>query len=236
MIPENFVDTEITAYGTILPRGGLIVDGGNTDYRKTLKHAEELSLKGIDLIDVGTSGGILGLTNGFSLMVGGSEPGYARVKELLDIMAAPNGATGHVGPTGTGHYVKMIHNGIEYGVMQALAEGYALLNNGPIQPIPLAEVARIWQNGSIIESTLNNLALDVLTENATLDDVDGYVADSGEGRWTLETAHTAEVQLPALEAALAVRKQSQSGQVSYATKLLAALRNKFGGHAINKQA
>jgi 6-phosphogluconate dehydrogenase len=140
-----------------------------------------------------------------------------------------------MGPNGYGHYVKMVHNGIEYGVMQALAEGYHLLKAGPLPNIPVQDAAEVWQHGSIVESTLNRLMSEILHENPNLDGIDGYVADSGEGRWTLDAAHATNIKMPALEDALNVRVASQNGDVSYATQLLAALRNKFGGHAINSQ-
>lgn len=234
MIPSKFTASEIETLGDLLPKGATIIDGGNTSYEQTIKQAEMLQQKGIELVDIGTSGGILGLRNGFSLMVGGTKSNYEHLTPALDALVRPNGAHAYMGPTGYGHYVKMIHNGIEYGVMEALAEGYRLLHEGPLPNIPLANVASVWQKGSIIESTLNELIYEILRDDPSLKGVDGYVADSGEGLWTLQTAKKAGIAMPAEKDALLVRRASQRGQVTYATKLLAALRNKFGGHAINK--
>lgn len=234
MIPSDFVEAEIQEYSRILPPGSLVIDGGNSDFRMTIKRAVELAEKKTDLVDIGTSGGVRGLKNGFSLMVGGSPENYAKVQPLLEILAMPSGSYGHMGPTGSGHYVKMIHNGVEYGMMQSLAEGYNLLKTGPVQPVDLKEVARIWQHGSIVESTLNELIAEIMSEDSDLSDIEGYVADSGEGRWTLETAKQSNVPMPALEQSLEVRVRSQQGQIDYSTKLLAAIRNKFGGHSVEK--
>jgi 6-phosphogluconate dehydrogenase len=234
MIPADYTQQEIEAFAAILPAGSTLIDGGNTNYNQTISHAQLLNEKGSDFVDIGTSGGIMGLTNGFCLMVGGPRPRYEQISSLLDVLVVPNGAHAYMGPSGYGHYVKMVHNGIEYGVMQALAEGYHLLKSGPLHDIPIQDAAEVWQHGSIVESTLNRLMSEILHENANLDGIDGYVADSGEGRWTLEAANASSVKMPVLEDAIAVRVASQNGEVSYATQLLAALRNKFGGHAINK--
>lgn len=234
MIPSDLTSAEINIFSELLQHGATIIDGGNTNFEETLHHAQLLQNKSINFIDIGTSGGVMGLENGFSLMVGGSNESYQHITPALDVLARPNGAHVHMGPTGYGHYVKMIHNGIEYGVMQAIAEGYELLNSGPLPNIDLANVAEVWQKGSIIESTLNKLVAEVMYENPTLSGVQGFVADSGEGQWTLETAEKAGVKMPVLKNSLMVRRESQQGQVSYSTQLLAALRNKFGGHSINK--
>lgn len=234
MIPSQFTTQEVQHFSELLPPHSVLIDGGNTNYQETLQHSELLQQKDIELVDIGTSGGVLGLKNGFSLMVGGEKTTYLRIAPALDALVQPNGAHAYMGPTGYGHYVKMVHNGIEYGVMQALAEGYQLLKDGPMPNIPLENVSEVWQKGSIIESTLNRLIEEIMQENPNLDGVDGYVADSGEGQWTLEAAEQAKINMPALKNALMVRRASQSGDTSYATQLLAALRNKFGGHAINK--
>lgn len=234
MIPADYTQQEIEAFANILPAGSTLIDGGNTNYNQTISHAQLLSEKGSDLVDIGTSGGIMGSANGFCLMIGGPRNRYDQISPLLDVLVAPNGAHAYMGPSGYGHYVKMVHNGIEYGVMQALAEGYHLLKAGPLANIPVQDAAEVWQHGSIVESTLNRLMSEILHENPNLDGIDGYVADSGEGRWTLDAAHAANINMPTLEDALAVRVASQNGDVSYTTQLLAALRNKFGGHAINR--
>lgn len=234
MIPSDFVEDEIQEYSKLLPKGSLLVDGGNSDFRLTIRRAGELASKQIDFVDVGTSGGIRGLSNGFSLMVGGNQDSYNKIQPLLEILSLPNGSFGHIGPVGSGHYVKMVHNGVEYGMMQSLAEGYNLLKVGPVQPVNLKEVSRIWQHGSIVESGLNKLIVEILAEDAELTGIEGYVADSGEGRWTLETAKQSGISMPALQKALEVRIKSQQGEVDYSTKLLAQMRNKFGGHSVEK--
>lgn len=234
MIPADFVKSEIEQFKEILPTGAVMIDGGNTNYEGTMYHAGLIAEKGIELVDIGTSGGVMGLENGFCLMIGGTHENFERISPALDALVAPAGSYSYMGPTGYGHYVKMIHNGIEYGVMQALAEGYHLLKEGPLEGISLPAVAEVWQHGSIIESTLNKLVSEIMNENSELIGIDGYVADSGEGRWTLDAARAKDIPMPTLEDALRVRIESQNGNVSYATQLLAAMRNKFGGHAINK--
>lgn len=234
MIPSDYVTGEIEQFAQLLPAGAVLIDGGNTNYQATMHHGQLLAEKGIELVDIGTSGGVMGLENGFSLMIGGTYENYQKIQPALDALALPSGIYGYMGPTGYGHYVKMVHNGVEYGVMQALAEGYHLLKQGPLEGIPLPAVAEVWQHGSIIESTLNRLVLEIMNENPELTGIDGYVADSGEGRWTLEAAQSKNIAMPTLEDAIRVRTESQQGNVSYATQLLAAMRNKFGGHAINK--
>jgi 6-phosphogluconate dehydrogenase len=235
MIPSDYIQQEVEAFAGILPAGSTLIDGGNTNYNQTIQHSQSINEKGSDFVDIGTSGGIMGLANGFCLMVGGPRNRYDQISPLLDVLVSPHGAHAYMGPNGYGHYVKMVHNGIEYGVMQALAEGYHLLKAGPLPNIPVQDAAEVWQHGSIVESTLNRLMSEILHENPNLDGIDGYVADSGEGRWTLDAAHATNIKMPALEDALNVRVASQNGDVSYATQLLAALRNKFGGHAINSQ-
>lgn len=234
MIPSDFVEPEINALSKLLPSGSLVVDGGNSDFRLTQKRAAVLEGEGIRFLDVGTSGGILGLEHGFSMMIGGTTEDYERIRPVLDALAMPHGGHSRMGAVSSGHYVKMIHNGIEYGMMQSLAEGYQLLREGPIQNIDLRKVSIVWQKGSVIESTLNKLAGEVFEADSSLDDIDGYVAESGEGKWTLEVAKDANVDMPALEQAIRVRRDSQQGATNYATKILAALRNKFGGHSMER--
>lgn len=234
MIPHQFVSKSIEELSQMLPDGSIIIDGGNSHYVDTLKHAEILSLKGIELIDVGTSGGIHGLSHGFSMMVGGPHEAVMRIDPILQSLAQENGY-GHVGKTGSGHYTKMVHNGIEYGAMQALAEGYRLIKEGPFEQVDLAKLAGIWQHGSINESFLNGLVEKMLTVDPEFEGVDGYVKESGEARWTLEAAQELGIETPVIQAAFDVRLASQQGQINYATKFLARLRNEFGGHAINKE-
>jgi 6-phosphogluconate dehydrogenase len=234
MIPSQFVDTEIDALLNIAPSGTVLIDGGNSDYRLTKARAERAALKGIYLVDVGTSGGILGMEKGFSMMVGGNSDAVTSIAPIFEALAQPNGWK-YFGPSGAGHYIKMVHNAIEYGMMESYAEGYHLLKEGPYKEINLSEVGTVWQHGSIINSLLNELTAQALAENPELDGIEGFVAESGETRWALETAKEHAIAMPVIQASFDVRIQSQQGNVSFTTKLLAAMRNKFGGHQINKQ-
>jgi 6-phosphogluconate dehydrogenase len=233
MIPADVIDSEITDWLTLLPAGSIIIDGGNSDYRTDTARAERVRASGSTLLDIGTSGGVWGYANGFSMMVGGDETAYQLLQPTLDTLAAPRGGHRHFGPNGTGHYVKMVHNAVEYGMMQSLAEGYRLLKEGPYDNIDLAKAGDIWQESSVVTSWLNDLTRQALHENPSLEGVGGVVAESGEARWTLETAQSLGIPMPAIQASFDVRLASQRGDVNFATKLLAAMRNKFGGHDIN---
>jgi 6-phosphogluconate dehydrogenase len=169
------------------------------------------------------------------MMAGGDGEAFRLVEPALQTMAKPSGAYQHFGPSGSGHYVKMVHNAIEYGMMQSLAEGYRMLEEGPCDKLDLAAAGEVWQHGSVVTSWLNELTRQALEENPTLDGIDGFVAESGEARWTLEVAKERGIPLPAIQTSFDVRLASQKGDTNFATKLLAAMRNKFGGHAINKQ-
>jgi len=169
------------------------------------------------------------------MMVGGPEDAYNLLLPVFHSLSQPNGSFNYFGPSGSGHFVKMVHNAIEYGLMESLAEGYHMLKEGPYKQIDLGKVAEVWQHGSIVESNLNGLAQQIFVENPNLDGIEGIVAESGEARWTLEAAGQLGIKMPVTQAAFDVRINSQNGQISYATKLLAALRNKFGGHSTNPQ-
>lgn len=237
MVPSSVVDAEFNAWLNVLPEGSIIVDGGNSDFRLTKQRGESAMSKSIHLVDVGVSGGVLGLVNGFSMMVGGKEEAFKTIEPILQCMAKASGGYAYFGPEyGAGHFIKMTHNAIEYGVMESLAEGYQLINDGPYKNLDLAAIGDVWQRGSVIESELNALAAKALRENPKLDGVDGYVAESGEARWSLEASKDAGVNMPAVQASFDVRVASQNGQVNFATKLLAELRNQFGGHNINKES
>jgi len=233
MIPASVIDSEIADWLTLLPTGSIIIDGGNSDYRTDAPRASKVSEGGSTLLDIGTSGGVWGYDNGFSMMAGGDEAAYQQLIPALDTLAAPHGGHRHFGPNGTGHYVKMVHNAIEYGMMQSLAEGYRMLKEGPYDAIDLAKAGDIWQESSVVTSWLNDLTRQALHENPSLDGIEGVVAESGEARWTLETAQSLGIPMPAIQASFDVRLASQQGEINFATKLLAAMRNKFGGHDIN---
>lgn len=234
MLPDSIVDAQVDEWLTLLPQGSIIIDGGNSDYRNTKRLNEKVTAAGLQLLDVGVSGGIWGYQNGFPLMCGGdSAAAFAALTPALKTLVRPGGAYYHFGPSGAGHYVKMVHNAIEYGMMESLGEGFRMLHDGPYQGINLAAAGDVWQHHSVITSWLTELSRDALTESPELDAVTGYVAESGEARWTLETARELGIDLPSIQAAFDVRLASQTGQTNFATKLVAAQRNKFGGHNLN---
>jgi len=234
MIPSNVVDAETDRFLDLLPEGSILVDGGNSDYRETVKRAQRSAARKVYFVDVGTSGGILGKEKGYSLMIGGATEAVNELSPIFDALAPADGWH-HFGEPGSGHYAKMVHNAIEYGLMEAYAEGYRLMKEGPYKNLDLAAAGKVWQHGSIIESMLNGLAADIFAENPTLSGVDGYVHESGEARWAIETAKSHGIALPAIEESFDVRIRSQHGDVNFATRTLAALRNKFGGHTINRK-
>jgi len=233
MITDSAVDEELDKWLELIPKGSIIIDGGNSDFRLTKVRADKVKAAGSILLDVGTSGGVWGYKNGFSMMVGGETEAFRIIEPVLKTLAAPSGAYQYFGPSGAGHYVKMVHNAIEYGMMQSLAEGYRMLKEGPYSELDLAAAGEVWQHGSVVTSWLNELTRQALAENPTLEGIDGVVAESGETRWTLEVAKEMSIPLPVIQVAFDVRKQSQTGETNFATKLLAAMRNKFGGHIIN---
>lgn len=234
MIPSDTVDSELESWLNLLPQNSIIIDGGNSDFRLTKTRAEKIKDKGSIMLDVGTSGGIWGYKNGFAMMAGGDKETFTKIEPVLKALAMPEGGYNHFGENGAGHYVKMIHNAIEYGMMQSLAEGYRMLKEGPYQDINLANAGEVWQHHSVITSWLNELCRDSLKENPNLEGIEGFVAESGEARWALEVAKELNIPTPAISSAFDVRLASQKGEVNFATKLLAAMRNAFGGHKINK--
>lgn len=234
MLPADIVDAQVDEWLELVPEGSILIDGGNSDYRLTQKLAEKIHGRGSVLVDIGTSGGVWGYQNGFSMMAGGDESGFRTIEPLLQVLAQPEGAYHHFGPAGSGHFVKMVHNAVEYGMMESLAEGYQILKHGPYSGLDLAAAGDVWQHHSVVTSWLNELAQASLQENPELEGIEGFVAESGEARWTLETAQAMKLPMPSIQAAFDVRLASQQGQTSFATKLLAAMRNKFGGHSLNK--
>jgi 6-phosphogluconate dehydrogenase len=234
MVPAEAVENQMAALIDLMPGGGTIIDGGNSKYTETRRRAQLAAERKVTLIDSGTSGGILGLANGFSLMVGGDKATVDRLAPVFTSLAAPSG-WGYFGPAGAGHFVKMVHNAAEYGMMESLAEAYRMLKeSGDYPNLNLAQVAGVWQHGSVVASLLNDLIGQFLRENPTLDGVDGFVNATGEAQWTLERASAVKIPLPAIQASMDVRSASQQGEVTFATKLLAAMRAKFGGHNLGK--
>ena len=217
-----------------LSAGDVLVDGGNSNYKDTMRRATLLAAKGIDLVDCGTSGGIWGLAEGYSLMVGGRPEAIAILRPALETLApAADRGWGHVGPPGAGHFVKMIHNGIEYGMMQAYAEGFEILRAKREFGLDLHQIAELWRHGSVVRSWLLDLTAAALAVDPELSDIRGWVADSGEGRWTVAEAIDQDVPAPVITLALLMRFVSRQDE-RYAAKLLAAMRNQFGGHAVLK--
>ena len=234
MVPSGEItNSTILNLSGLLDRGDIIIDGGNSYYKDTQSMADKLSEKGIDFLDVGTSGGIWGLENGYSLMVGGDSVTYSKLVPLFETLA-PSKGFGHVGPSGAGHFVKMIHNGIEYGMMQAYAEGFDLLKSKEDFNLDIQSISEIWSHGSVVRSWILELISDLLREDSSLKDVAPFVQDSGEGRWTVQESLDAEVPIPVISSALYARFYSRNKDKSFSAKLLSALRNQFGGHKIFK--
>ena len=232
MVPSGTPTEEtVNAVAQLLQAGDVIIDGGNSKYRDDLRRAPELNKKGIHYVDVGTSGGIWGLKLGYCMMIGGEEATVKYLEPILKTLAPENGWA-YMGGNGAGHYVKMIHNGIEYSMMQGYAEGFELMSKSEYN-LDLAKIADVWMHGSVIRSWLLELASGVLAQDPRLEKLKGYVQDSGEGRWTLLDALDKDVPVPTLTAALFTRFRSRQGE-SFAEKLLAGLRNAFGGHGVKR--
>jgi 6-phosphogluconate dehydrogenase len=226
------LETVVDNLAGVLSADDIIVDGGNNNYKETMARAAALEEKGIHFVDVGTSGGVWGLEQGYSMMVGGSDAAVAQIRPALETLApAADRGWGHVGPSGAGHFVKMVHNGIEYGLMQAYAEGLEILKTKEGFDLDLHQVTEIWRFGSVIRSWLLDLTAEALAEDPDLSHIRGWVDDSGTGRWTVFEAIDLDVPAPVITAALQARFVSRQEE-SYAAKLLAAMRNQFGGHAV----
>lgn len=236
MVPAGEVtESVIQSLVPLLAKGDIIIDGGNSNYKDTVRRAAELEASGLHFVDCGTSGGIWGLTEGYSLMIGGDEKVTEYLRPIFETLAPGNDlGWGRVGPAGAGHFTKMVHNGIEYGMMQAFAEGFEILKSKKEFDLDLHQVSRIWQRGSVVRSWLLDLIVNVMEEDQSLDAIEAYVADSGEGRWTVFEAIDLNVAAPVITAALQRRIRSrQAGP--YSDKLVAAMRNQFGGHAVKKK-
>lgn len=235
MLPAGAVTEEaIHQFADLLSVGDILIDGGNSNYKDTIRRATFLADKGIYFVDSGTSGGIWGLAEGYSLMVGGREEAIAALRPALEALApAADRGWAHVGPSGAGHFVKMVHNGIEYGMMQAYAEGFEILRAKQEFDLDLYQIAQLWRHGSVVRSWLLDLTANALAEDQELSDLRGWVADSGEGRWTVFEAVDLDVPAPVITLALQMRFVSRQDE-SYAAKLLAAMRNQFGGHAVKR--
>ena len=235
MVPAgDATETTIAAIADLLSPGDTVIDGGNSNYKDSVRRAAMLNGKGLAFLDAGTSGGIWGLKEGYSLMIGGDADAFARIEPIFKTLApGADKGYGHVGPAGSGHFVKMVHNGIEYGMMQAYAEGFELLRAKEDFGLDLAQVSEIWRYGSVVRSWLLDLIAAALEEDSDLEGLEAYVDDSGEGRWTVEASIELAVPTPVISSALQARFRSrQDGP--FGAKLLAAMRNQFGGHAVKR--
>ncbi len=234
MLPAEITASMIINWTKLLPKGSIIINGANYDYREEPELNEIVKAAGLSYVDIGVSGGVWGYENGFPLMCGSDEvEAYEALKPALDTLVTPGGMHYRFGTSGAGHYVKMVHNAIEYGMMQSLGEGFRMLHDGPYANLDLTAAADLWQHHSVITSWLTELSREAFAESPELDGISGYVAESGEARWTLETAKDLGIDLPAIQAAFDVRLASQTGVTNFATKVVAAQRNKFGGHNLN---
>jgi len=234
MLPSGDVTTTaLQQLAALLGAGDIVVEGGNSNYKQSMERATMLRYKGIQMLDVGVSGGIWGEANGFNLMAGGDETAFQALAPIMKALAPKDGVQ-RVGPSGAGHFAKMVHNGIEYGMMQAIAEGYELMQAKHEFSIDLAELSKLWMNGSVVRSWLLELAGRALKEDTNLDWVEPYVEDSGEGRWTVQEGIDLSVPLPVITLSLQMRFRSRQND-SFSARLLAALRNQFGGHKIHSK-
>ena len=235
MVPAGkIVESTIADLRKLLERDDVVIDGGNSNYKDTVRRSAQLAEQGLHYVDCGTSGGVWGLDEGYSLMVGGEESAVERLRPIFEALApTKDRGWGRVGASGAGHFTKMVHNGIEYGLMQAYAEGFAILQHKTEFALDLHQVAEVWRSGSVVRSWLLDLTANALEENPSLDGIAPYVQDSGEGRWTVAEAIDLDVSAPVITLALLERLRSRDDD-SFADKLLAAMRNQFGGHAIKK--
>jgi 6-phosphogluconate dehydrogenase len=236
MVPAgDITDASLDALLPLLSAGDTIIDGGNSYYKDTLRRAQRFAEHAIAYVDCGTSGGVWGLAEGYSLMIGGDEAAVERLRPIFEALApAKDQGWARVGPVGSGHFTKMVHNGIEYGMMQAYAEGFSILRHKAEFELDLQQVAEIWRHGSVVRSWLLDLTADALKKNPDMTGIAPYVADSGEGRWTVDEAIELNVPAPVITQSLIERLRSRDKD-SYTDKLLSAMRNEFGGHPIKKQ-
>ena len=235
MVPAGeATETTINALAECMSPGDTVIDGGNSNYKDSMRRAGALATLGISFLDAGTSGGVWGLAGGYSLMVGGDEAAFRLLEPVFQSLApAPDRGYGRVGPAGAGHFVKMVHNGIEYGLMQAYAEGFELMRAKSDFELDLAQVSQIWRSGSVVRSWLLDLTAAALEEDPGLETIQAYVEDSGEGRWTVQEGVELSVPLPVISLALQARFRSRQVQ-PFGARLLAAMRNQFGGHAVRR--
>lgn len=237
MVPSgNPTEGTMSALMEVLSEGDIVVDGGNTHYKDSMRRGAEFQRQGLTMIDAGVSGGVWGLEDGYCLMVGGEDEAIAKVEPCFRTLA-PSSEHGyaHVGPLGAGHFVKMVHNGIEYGLMQAYAEGFELMQAKDLFSLDMAQIAELWGHGSVVRSWLLDLTAHTLKEDSSLADIEPWVEDSGEGRWAVEESVELAVPLPVISMALQARFRSRQSD-AFGFKMLAAMRNQFGGHAMHRRS
>jgi 6-phosphogluconate dehydrogenase len=235
MVPAGDpVDQTIAKLKPMLNKGDILIDGGNSNYKDSQRRHDELQKEGFGFIDVGTSGGVWGITEGYSMMIGGDEDVVEKLRPIFEALApAENSGWGRVGPAGAGHFVKMVHNGIEYGIMQAYAEGFSIMRAKTPLHLDLVQISEIWRYGSVVRSWLLDLTADALKKNPTLEGLEAYVPDSGEGRWTVFEAIDLNVSAPVITDSLIRRLRSRE-ENNFTDRMLAVMRNEFGGHAVKK--
>ena len=235
MVPQGKpVDDTIAKLEPLLNPGDILIDGGNSNYKESMRRHKEVTAKGFQFVDVGTSGGVWGLKEGYSMMIGGDKDAVEYLTPIFETLApARDKGWGHVGPAGAGHFVKMVHNGIEYGMMQAFAEGFTIMEKKEELNLDLAQISEIWRHGSVVRSWLLDLTADALSKNPTLDGLEAYVSDSGEGRWTVFEAIDLNVSAPVITESLIRRIRSRE-ENNFTDRMLAIMRNAFGGHAVKK--
>jgi 6-phosphogluconate dehydrogenase len=235
MVPSGDpVDQTIAKLEPLMEKGDTFIDGGNSNYKDSQRRHAQLTAKGFNFIDVGTSGGVWGLAEGYSMMIGGDEEPIERLRPIFETLApGKTEGWGRVGPAGAGHFVKMVHNGIEYGMMQSYAEGFSILKAKTPLALDLTQIAEIWRKGSVVRSWLLDLTADALKKNPALDGLEAYVADSGEGRWTVFEAIDLNVSAPVITESLIRRIRSRE-ENNFTDRMLAIMRNAFGGHAVKK--
>jgi 6-phosphogluconate dehydrogenase len=235
MVPQGKpVDDTIAKLEPFLRAGDILIDGGNSYYKDSMRHYKEVTPKGFQFVDVGTSGGVWGLKEGYSMMIGGDKDPVEYLRPIFEALApAADKGWGHVGPAGAGHFVKMVHNGIEYGMMQAYAEGFTVMEKKEEFGLNLPQIAQIWRYGSVVRSWLLDLTADALAGNPTLDGLQAYVVDSGEGRWTVFEAIDLNVSAPVITESVIRRIRSRE-ENNFTDRMLAIMRNEFGGHEVKK--
>jgi 6-phosphogluconate dehydrogenase len=235
MVPQGKpVDETLEKLEALLSPNDILIDGGNSYYKDSMRHYKEVTAKGFQFVDVGTSGGVWGLKEGYSMMIGGDKDPVEYLRPIFEALApAKDKGWGHVGPAGAGHFVKMVHNGIEYGLMQAYAEGFTVMEKKEEFHLDLPEIAQIWRYGSVVRSWLLDLTADALAGNPSLDGLQAYVADSGEGRWTVFEAFDLNVSAPVITESVIRRIRSRE-ENNFTDRMLAIMRNEFGGHEVKK--